>query len=235
MTEFFEALIDWDKCALLFVNGMHTSFWDGFMYWISDKWIWIPFYAAMLWPIIKRRSWATIPAAVAIALCVVFADQFASGFCKPFFERFRPSYDPEIGDMVHIVAGGRGGAYGFISSHAANTFAVATFTVMLFRNWQHGVVVGIWALLNCYSRMYLGYHFPLDLICGALAGAAIGALCYLIYMGMLKVWPAKLAAVPLSPSFGSTDFAHRDFAPMTAIFALSIFYISLFASYGFIV
>lgn len=223
-----ETLIEGDKELLLFLNGLHNSFFDGFMYWISDRWIWIPMYAALLYPIVLRKRWGTWLIAVCIALCVLFADQFASGFCKPFFERFRPSHDPTIMDMVHIVEGDRSGLYGFISSHAANTFAVAVFTICLFRKWIQAVPIVLWAILNSYSRIYLGVHFPLDILAGALAGVIVGLVCYYIYIMGLKYLPASVTGK------AESVFDNADFIPFILVLVLTFFFICLFASRGFV-
>lgn len=223
-----ETLIEWDKELLLFLNGLHNSFFDGFMYWISDRWIWIPMYAALLYPIVLRKKWGTVLIAVCIALCVLFADQFASGFCKPFFERFRPSHDPAIMDMVHIVEGNRSGLYGFISSHAANTFAVAVFTICLFRKCIQAVPVILWALLNSYSRIYLGVHFPVDILAGTLAGVVVGFVCYYIYVLGLKYLPASITGK------AESAFDNADFIPFILVLILTLFFICLFASRGFV-
>lgn len=223
-----DAIIELDKEILLFLNGLHNSFFDGFMYWISDRWIWIPMYAALLYPIIVRKKQGTVLVAVCIALCVLFADQFASGFCKPFFERLRPSHDPAIMDMVHIVKGNRSGLYGFISSHAANTFAVAVFTICLFRKWMEAVPVVLWALLNSYSRIYLGVHFPLDIIMGALAGTVVGFACYGIYLAGMKYLPASITGK------AESAFDNADFIPLIIVLVLTIFFICLFSSRGFV-
>lgn len=229
MQEFIASVDLWDKELLLFLNGFHNSFFDGLMYMFSDKFVWIPMYCAMLWPIIKNKRYGAVTVIVCIALCVLFADQFASGICKPFFERFRPAHDPEIGQWVHTVAGGRGGKYGFISSHASNTFAVAVFTALLFRNRLQAVIIFVWAVVNCYSRIYLGYHFPMDLFFGALAGVAVGFICWGIYISANKYLPEKTG------SKEPYSFKNSDFALLTVVFIVTIFHISLFASKGFIV
>lgn len=120
-------------------------------------------------------------AALAVGLCVLIADQVASGFCKPFFERLRPTHDPELKDILHIVNDYRSSLYGFCSSHASNTFGIATLTCLLFRNKCYSALIFSWAALNCYSRMYLGVHFPLDIVCGALVGVAAGYISYCLY------------------------------------------------------
>ena len=108
------------------------------------------------------------------------ADQFASNLCKPYFMRFRPTHDPMIMYMVDTVDNYRGGLYGFISSHAANTFAVAIYITMLFKDFRVSFSMFVWAMITSFSRIYLGVHYPGDVVCGALAGIIIGLICYSI-------------------------------------------------------
>lgn len=177
-----DTIIEWDKALLLAINGCHNAFFDNLMFLISDKWIWVPFYAAMLYLLLRSKRLDALYAIVAVALTVLLADQFASGFCKPFFERLRPTHDPSMVPYVHVVHGHLSSMYGFCSSHASNTCGIAVLTALFFRNkWYTGMVVS-WAALNCYSRMYMGVHYPGDILCGALAGMLFGYLCYRLFL-----------------------------------------------------
>lgn len=178
-----QQLVAWDKEALLAINGCHNLFWDGFMWVVTDTKTWIPVAAMLLYVIFKNNK--PVPALLMLlmlALCITLSDQFASGFCKPYFHRFRPTQDPELQPLVHIVNGYRGGAYGFISSHAANTFTVATFVALAVRRRMLTFSLFIWACIPSYSRMYLGVHYPGDILCGAVAGSLIACLVYVLYV-----------------------------------------------------
>ena len=109
------------------------------------------------------------------------ADQISVKVFKEGFERLRPSHNPEIKDLIHTVKGYRGGQFGFVSSHAANTFAMAFFTSKLFRNRYYSWFIFIWAAVVSYSRIYLGVHYPLDIIGGALLGMLLGYLVFIPY------------------------------------------------------
>ncbi len=177
-----QTLIEWDKALLLAINGFNSPFFDEVMFCISDRLVWIPLYLSMIYVLIRTYRFNAIYALLAVGLTVLLADQFASGFCKPFFERLRPTHDPTMQSFVHLVHGHTSSMYGFCSSHASNTCGIAMLTALLFRNRVYSCVVGSWAALNCYSRMYMGVHYPGDILCGALAGLLIGYLCYRLYL-----------------------------------------------------
>ena len=175
-------LIELDKELLLSINGAHNLFIDGFAWIVTDTKTWIPAAAMLLYVVFKNNK--PLPALLTIvmlAVAITFADQFASSLCKPYFQRLRPTHDPELRDLVHVVANYRGGLYGFISSHASNTFAVATFISLTLRNWRMTGAMFLWAVIPSWSRMYLGVHYPGDIVCGALVGILIGLLVYLPY------------------------------------------------------
>ncbi len=163
--------MEWDKQLLLAWNGSDSLFWDNLMTGITSTVAWIPVAIVLLYVIMKNNSPREMGLIVLfIALAILMADQFSSSFCKPYFERFRPTHDPEIMYMVDIVNGYRGGRYGFISSHAANTFAVCVFLSLLIRNVWITFSTVLWAVLCSYSRIYLGVHYPGDIFFGMLWG-----------------------------------------------------------------
>lgn len=182
-----DELIAFDKSLLLQWNGSDSLFLDGFMWMYSTTWLWIPL-ALMLLVLIVRNNDArnSILIFILLALVIVVADRVSSGFCKPFFHRFRPTHDPEIGYMVDIVRNYRGGRYGFISSHAANSFALFTFTALLFKNYLYTFSMLLWALITCYSRIYLGVHYPGDILFGSLFGVIVGFAFYKLYLLLSK-------------------------------------------------
>ena len=146
-----------DKELLLNLNGSQSLFWDGFMWVATSTIVWVPVAAMLLYIIIKNNKiQEALLTIVMIALVITLADQIASGLCKPFFARFRPTQDPNIMYMVDIVNGYRGGRFGFISSHAANTFAISVFLSLLIKRKSLTFMLLFWAVLNSYSRIYLG-------------------------------------------------------------------------------
>jgi len=174
----FQWFIELDKKALLYFNSMHSPAWDNIMWWISGDTSWIPLYVILLIIVIyKERPYRFIFTILFIAIAVALCDR-TSVLIKILVERPRPTHDPEIANLVHIVNNYRGGMYGFVSSHAANFFGVATFLSNQFKHFRWSLFLFAWAALIAYSRVYLGVHYPLDIICGATLGALTGILCY---------------------------------------------------------
>ncbi|MBD5307667.1 MAG: phosphatase PAP2 family protein [Bacteroides sp.] len=178
-------LSDLDTQIFLAINGFHTAAIDQFMWLISNKLIWVPLYAVTLALLIHRYGWrAGLMVTAGAIVAVTIADQTCASLIRPVVERMRPSNtDNPLSALVHIVNDYHGGRYGFPSCHAANTFAFATFMSRLFR--MRGIVFVTlfgWALINCWSRMYLGVHYPGDLIVGAIIGSASGYATYRMFI-----------------------------------------------------
>ena len=161
-----QPIIDFDRSLLLMLNGSDNLFYDNLMAVLTSGLTWIPLYLALLVAVIKNNEKVMqILLVVGCALlCVVLADGGADFLAKPFFQRWRPSNDPMIKHMVHVVNGVRGGDYGFFSAHAANTFSLALFFSLLIRNRLLTFVMVLWSLLNCFTRIYLGMHCGLHCI-----------------------------------------------------------------------
>ncbi len=170
------------------MNGSESPFWDSFWWDISSTHTWALVLVSLFWLIFHRESWRlTCILLLCIALCILLADQISSSLIKPFVQRFRPTHDPEIGNLVDTVNGYVGGRYGFVSSHAANMFSLAVFLCMLIRRHLLCFTVLVHALLVSYSRIYLGVHFPGDIIGGALLGSLIGVGVYWLYLRLITI------------------------------------------------
>ena len=159
-----------DTQIFLTFNGLHSDFFDSFMKLFTGRFIWIPMYVAI----------AALILSVAIGAAIALTDQTCATFIRPAVERLRPS-NPEnpLSQLVYTVGGYRGGSYGFPSCHSANSFALAVFVCCLFPRKRITLFILAWAALNSYTRLYLGVHYPGDLLVGAVIGSAYGALCYL--------------------------------------------------------
>lgn len=184
LMDILQSAIDLDTKVFLFFNGMHNTYFDYFMSAYSGKWVWIPMYAVIFYVMLRNFSWkVALCCALAVALVIVFADQTCATWIRPYVERMRPSnLNNPLSEFVHIVNNHRGGRYGFPSCHAANTFGLAFYLFFLFRHRWLTVFMMAWALLTCYSRVYLGVHYPGDLLVGALVGATGAWLVYRLFV-----------------------------------------------------
>ena len=169
-------LNDLDHQLFLFLNGLHVGWLDPVMTFISSEMGWIPFYAVLLFFVFYKYHWKGLWVLLGVIVVITLSDQISASVFKPIFHRLRPCYDPLIEDLVHLPNGKPGGHYGFISSHAANTFALASFIYMTMKKHYSkiGWLMFIWAAVVSYSRIYMGVHFPGDIICGAAVGMILG-------------------------------------------------------------
>jgi undecaprenyl-diphosphatase len=175
----------WDADLFKFINEAHQPWLDGPMEIISGKLTWIPLYALLIYYLYKQLKQAVWKAIVYLLTTILFADQISSSLLKPLFKRLRPCHVEEFQSWIHLPDG-CGGMYGFCSSHAANSFAVAVGFYLLTKNKRIGAALMIWASVISYSRIYLGAHYPLDVIMGALVGTAGAWLLFTFYLRFTK-------------------------------------------------
>lgn len=176
-----EVLSNIDQQIFLAVNHLNTPALDQFMWLISARLTWLPLYVVVFALLVRQYGWKmAVCLGLGAGLAVAVADQTCATYIRPFVERLRPAnLDNPLSPLVHIVNDYRGGRYGFPSCHAANTFAAATFLSLAFpRRAVAAAALFAWALINCWSRMYLGVHFPGDLLVGGAIGAASGAAVF---------------------------------------------------------
>lgn len=175
-------MLDLDQRLTLLLNGSSSLFWDNMMYTVTGTASWTLLLAVLLYVLFKNRSVRdAFIIILAIAVLIALTDRICSGIVKPAVARWRPTRDPSIMYLVDTVRDYRGGAYGFFSGHASNTFAVATFLALLFRSRVLTPLLFFWAATTTYTRLYLGVHYLGDVTVGALVGLAMGTLVYIVY------------------------------------------------------
>lgn len=212
-----------DKELLLYVNGCNNVLLDGVMQRFSDTWTWSLLAAVAIFVILKDRPIKeALMILFGVVLCILLADQISSSLIKPWVARFRPTHDPEIMHQVRCIVG-RGGMYGFVSSHAANTFAVATFLSLVFRHGITSLCLILWATVVSISRVYLAMHFPLDITAGALLGVLVGAVVY----GMFVFASNRLSGTQqqyYSSAYTNSGFLCDDMHIILTAMALTLAY-----------
>lgn len=181
-----EQLLEFDKNLMLAINGCHNGFLDILMPFVTHRYTGIPIYLGIAFLIFYKRN---VKAALIIfgAVVVTFAlcDSLSVALFKETVQRLRPCWNPETEHLVRMLEG-KGGQYGFVSSHAANLFGLAVITSLLLNKRWYTVFIFSWAVVIGYSRIYVGKHYPLDIICGALFGALIGFIIYKITLYICK-------------------------------------------------
>lgn len=185
-----DSLIHFDQQLLLALNGSDSVFWDGFWMTITTVGTWILFYLGLFIVLLRSNNMRQLLLIILmVGLAVLLADQGASGICKPLFHRFRPTHEPALSGLVDVVDGYEGGLYGFMSSHAANGFALCTLLSLIIRyRWVTASMV-LYACITSFSRIYLGVHYPGDILCGGLWGVCCGFGVYYLYLYLHKRVP----------------------------------------------
>jgi undecaprenyl-diphosphatase len=184
MNAMVENLLHLDKELFLYLNHLGSESWDGFWLFFSNKYSAIPLYALLLF--FSYRTFgakATVLLLVSVAILILVNDQLAN-FFKYGVKRLRPCYDSDVQTGLRLVQGYCGGQYGYFSAHAANSAAVACFFSLLLKSkiYSIGLPLMIWACLVAYSRIYVGVHFPFDVLTGLAVGSFFGWVFAKLYI-----------------------------------------------------
>lgn len=219
-----EPLVQLDKQLLLMLNGSDSLFLDGLVMTLTTAATWIPLYVSLFYLVLKNNDNVRqiLLVVVCAAACVVLAGTVDDAIVKPLVARWRPTQDPEIALLVDVVDGYRGGKYGFFSAHAANTFSIAIFFCLLVRSRVLSMALILWSLTNCWTRIYLGVHYPGDIVCGLLWGGFVGFVVYWVYRHIGG--NAKSTQNFVSSQYTSTGYQHSDVGVVILVLVLSLIY-----------
>lgn len=218
------SIVDIDKQWLLALNGSDSLFLDSVVKTLTTATTWIPLYVALLYIVIKNSDNVrkVILIIVCALLCVFLAGSIDDMLVKPLVARWRPARDPQIGIFIDIVNGYRGGRFGFFSAHASNTFSLAIFFSLLFRSRLVTITMIIWSLINCWTRLYLGVHYPGDILVGLLWGGLIGTAVWYLHSRLL---PQPMApANYVSSQFTKTGFQQEHANVLVVVVTLTVIY-----------
>lgn len=221
----FSKIQDMDMQVLSLFNGSDNIMLDQMVQILTSGLTWIPLYVMLFFVVIRNNeTMGQIALVVGSAIfCVLFADGLVDGIIKQLAERWRPSNDPTFKYMVQVVDDIRLKGYSFCSAHAANTMSLAVFFSLLVRSKLLTITLVTWSLINCWTRLYLGVHYPSDILCGMIIGIVVGILVYLLYYKIyLRISP-KINYI--SNQYTSTGYDHDDIDKVMVILMFTLVYV----------
>ena len=221
----FSTIQNIDFQVLQWFNGSNNVILDQLALVSTSGFTWIPLYV-VLFIVVMRNNETMMQIGLVVGaalLCILFADGFSDGIIKPLAERWRPSNDPLIKYSVQVVDNLRMKDYSFCSAHAANTMSIAVFFSLLVRSRMLTITMIVWSLVNCWTRLYLGVHYPLDIATGLLLGSVVGFLVYLLYHRMYRRISPEIKYI--SNQYTSTGYDHDDIDMIMTVLMLVLVYV----------
>jgi undecaprenyl-diphosphatase len=205
-----DTLIHLDQQLLLWFNGSDSPFLDQLMLLFTSGLTWIPLYIALCYMIVKNNeTMLQISLVIGCALlCVLLTSLVDNGIVKPMTARLRPCNDPAFKELVNLADNYHGSGFSFFSAHAANTMSLAVFLILLVRSKMLSVTLVLWSLLNCWTRLYLGVHYPSDIVVGLLWGVVVGTVGYIVFHKLYFRFSPKINYI--SSQYTSTGYAITD-------------------------
>lgn len=221
----FSKIQDLDMQVLSLFNGSDNIMLDQMVQILTSGLTWIPLYVMLFFVVMRNNeTMGQIALVVGSAIfCVLLADGLVDGIIKQLAERWRPSNDPTFKYMVQVVDDIRLKGYSFCSAHAANTMSLAIFFSLLVRSKLLTITLVIWSLINCWTRLYLGVHYPSDILCGMMIGIVVGILAYLFYHKLYFRISPKINYI--SNQYTSTGYDHDDIDKVMVILMLTLVYV----------
>lgn len=221
----FSTIQNIDFQVLQWFNGSNNVILDQLAMVLTSGVTWIPLYV-VLFIVVMRNNETMMQIGLVVGsafLCILFADGFADGIIKPLAERWRPSNDPLVKYSVQVVDNLRMKDYSFCSAHAANTMSIAVFFSLLIRSRMVTVTMVVWSLVNCWTRLYLGVHYPLDVLTGIVLGGVVGFLVYLFYHRMYRRISPEIKYI--SNQYTSTGYDHDDIDMIMTVLMVVLVYV----------
>ena len=223
-----QRLVDIDKQVMLALNGSNSLYMDGVMKIYTTTVVWIPVALVLLFVVLKNNSpRVALFSVLAVTLTFVATDQVSSHLIKPLVARLRPCQDPTFMHLIDTFNNYRSGGYSFTSSHACNSFGLFAIISLTIRNRALSLSLLLWAVLNSFSRIYLGVHFPGDILCGSILGCVIGTVMYLLYNFVRK--KVEYSSVRITSNYTRSGYLVDDVQVMTASIYATFVFICIFA------
>ena len=211
--EWLQNILDLDQELFLYLNSFYNDFFDTIMLMVTRKETWVPFYLIIVFFLVKNYRSKSVFILIFLALTIFASDQI-SVLIKETVQRLRPVHEPAIEHLVHNVLR-KGGLHGFVSSHAANSFAILIFTAKIFKNRSYFLLLLFWAVILSYSRIYSGVHYPLDVLGGAVLGWFFGVVFYKFLMFVENHF-----FIVRSPKIGRTNLTDKQAGTVFLVFGV---------------